>query len=122
MVTSVCAILGAVCGYLGWRSYLTLRSRLVLVALLLVTIIGGKYVDWNARKPLVRDMYRVRIGMTAAEADLVMSRHKIGPGENPREEPPIGDGELVYGTRRTSDQVIFEIRDGRIAHVEFGHD
>ena len=68
------SVLGAVLGLLLYQSR---RSQATLVSLVLfVAVVGGIWgVDWNSRKPFLRDLDRVRPGMTVAEVDTIMARY-----------------------------------------------
>lgn len=51
---------------------LPLRQRLVLVGMLVTAVFAVRYIDWDDRKPFLRDFYQIQPGMTAAEVDAVM--------------------------------------------------
>ena len=72
------SVLGAGLGLLLYQSR---RSRARLVSLvLLVAVVGGIWaVDWNSRKPFLRDLDRVRPGMMVAEVDAIMARYERWP-------------------------------------------
>jgi hypothetical protein len=66
---------------LGLLLYQSRRSPATLVSLVLfVAVVGGIWaVDWNSRKPFLRDLDRVRPGMTVAEVDAIMARYERWP-------------------------------------------
>lgn len=51
---------------------LPLRQRMLLVGMLVTAVFAVRYVDWDERKPFLRDFYQIQPGMTAAEVDAVM--------------------------------------------------
>src|SRR5262249_11077157 len=76
-------------------------SRLTLLAIGLILTLTVKFVDWNSYKPLVRDLFRVRIGMVRPEFNAVMKRHhplRWLPSANDAEVDIVGNGTVVYRT------------------------
>jgi hypothetical protein len=59
------------------------RNQLVRLGVLagVITFIAALYfVDWTTRKPFLRDLARVRVGMTEAEARHIMGHYMEGTG------------------------------------------
>jgi hypothetical protein len=50
----------------SWR-----RSQLVLTI---------RTINWNSRKPFLRDLYRIKEGMTAAQVEQIMGNYTTGGG------------------------------------------
>lgn len=124
LVTPLCAVLGIIFGYYIVRQ-LDIRDRLMTLALLSSLILGTKYVDWNPRKPLIRDMYRIEAGMTFDEVDKIMSRHKHPRGSESYdnfEETLEEKDEAAYMTATTADIVSVKFQDGKVATIKFSHD
>lgn len=48
------------------------RQRFVLAGLLISAVFAVRFVDWDSRKPFLRDFNQVQLGMTAEEVDQVM--------------------------------------------------
>lgn len=60
-----------------------LRSQLLRVGVLvafIAAIAALYFVDWTTRKPFLRDLARVRVGMTEAEVRHIMGRYMEGTG------------------------------------------
>lgn len=60
---------------LGWRilDSQPVRQRLALGGLLVTVVFALRFVDWDNRKPFLRDFNQVQLGMTAAEVDELMA-------------------------------------------------
>ena len=52
---------------------LPVRQRVLLAGLLVTAVFAVRFVDWDGRKPFLRDFNQIQPGMTAAEVDAVMS-------------------------------------------------
>ena len=117
----ICGLLGACVGYLT-IDRINSKDRLAIMALLLSLVLSTQYLDWNDIKPLLRDTYRIRLGMTVAEVESLMGNHKIGPGgpfTNDEETEPTGEGKLVYMTPHTTDMVRVKVKEGKVEGVEY---
>jgi len=66
---------------LGTLLYVSRRTRLALIGLALFVILNVTIwtVDWNSRKPFVRDLHRIQPGMRIAEVDQIMSPYMRSP-------------------------------------------
>jgi hypothetical protein len=118
-----------------WRS--PRRHKLVMLGLLAIVLFTIRFVDWNTRKPFLRNLYSIRKGMTAAQVDHIMGGYMTGGGV-PAGSPGIRlDGRLLEqgatarGTisyRHTnegwgdSDWGIVTFEDGRVVDVRFDSD
>jgi hypothetical protein len=49
------------------------RQKLVLGGLLATAVLGVRFVDWDSRKPFLRDFYQIQTGMTYEEVDELMT-------------------------------------------------
>ena len=61
----------------------SVRSQLPRIGVLLavIVVIAALYsVEWTTRKPFLRDLARVRVGMTEAEVRGIMGRYMEGTG------------------------------------------
>jgi hypothetical protein len=121
---------------------LTLRRQKYQVgalALVLAAIATLYFVEWSTRKPFLRDLARVQVGMSEADVRLVMARYKEGTGwpAVPTSPPsssakPEPAGELVLPhslvfrhsdeAAFNSDWAIIALSEGRVAKVEFSAD
>lgn len=128
------------------------RLRILSLFAVSVAIAALYYVPWTSRKPFLRDLGRVHIGMTEAEARHIMSRYMEGTGwpaspfDNPTNSNTLSivgsssqystttspDGQMVIRNSLVfrhstdgafnSDWGIVSISSGRVARVEFSPD
>lgn len=102
-----------------------LRIKLSVLALLIVVLFGVRYLDWNSRKPFLRDLYSLEEGMTPGQVEQVMggympctSRDASFDGQD-----GIWAGSVTY--RHTdegwgnSDWGVVTFEDGRLVETEF---
>jgi hypothetical protein len=114
-----------------------IRSQLPRVAVLaaVLALIGALYrVEWTSRKPFLRDLDRVRVGMTEAEVRQVMARYLEGtgwpasPGLGSAETsgPSNSDGAGSEGSGGTSSADQLHLRDSLVFrhsnHADFNSD
>lgn len=105
------------------------------VAAVLATL---HFVEWNTRKPFLRDLRKVQAGMTEAEVRHIMARYVEGtgwpaspfsrvstPGDAPGGQLVI-PGSLVFrhsdDARFNSDWGVVSFAAGKVAKVEFNAD
>jgi hypothetical protein len=111
------------------------REKLLILGLLVIVLFSLRFVDWNSRKPFLKDLYRVQEGMSLEQVEEIMGEYMggaccpaeplalsggDGPGEPEQIEPP---DRLVY--RHTDEgwgdsdwgEVHFE--NGRVAKVRY---
>jgi hypothetical protein len=101
------------------------REKALIVFLVLVIFVSVRAVDWNSRKPFLRDLERVKVGMTEAQACQIMEsyRNKTGSLIQADEQGRMISGTLSY--RHTSESwgnsdigvLVFE--HGRVVNVRF---
>ncbi|MDY6877103.1 MAG: hypothetical protein SWK90_13005 [Chloroflexota bacterium] len=113
------------------------REKGLILALFLVVVLSVRFIDWNSRKPFLRDFYRIKEGMTGSQVDQIMSGYMQGyyggPPPSLREYEPEFDeqGKIVTGwvTYRHTDEgwgnsdwgtVTFE--DGYVVQKRFSMD
>ena len=108
-----------------------MRERLLILSLFLIVIFSIRFVDWNSRKPFLKDLYSIQEGMTPAQVEQIMSDYRIGGGspfpDGPETELNEQGGIVTGGiTYLHTDEgwgnsdwgvVIFE--NGRVVQVEF---
>ncbi|HYG33568.1 MAG TPA: hypothetical protein VEC99_02210 [Clostridia bacterium] len=56
------------------------RLRIGVLIAILGAIAALYFVNWTSRKPFLRDLARVRVGMTEAEVRQIMGRYMVGTG------------------------------------------
>ena len=117
------------------------RHKLWVLGLLVVALFAARYVDWNSRKPFLRDLYRVKDGMTVAQVDAIMGDYMVGGGvpldspgsrlDGRADELSAAGAKPVTGTisyRHTdegwgdSDWGVVTFEDGRVVDVSFSPD
>lgn len=77
LATSICGFIWICIGF--WlMTPIRLAPRLILLARSLFVILGVKHIDWNSRRPFVRDLLKIESGMTADEVDIIMKRYRRG--------------------------------------------
>jgi hypothetical protein len=101
-----------------------MRLRLMLLVVFVAQVMAIRFVNWNSRKPFVRDFDRVTDGMTKAQVDGIMGRY-IREADLP--PIPLGEGgesmeAVVYRHTDTglgaADRGIVAFEGGRAVHRE----
>ena len=108
------------------------RLRLVIVALFIAAVLSVRFMNWNSRKPFLRDFYRIEEGMTPAQVREIMGDYMGGNFGGPAgsHDDYVHDeqGELVAGSvtyRHTdegwgnSDWGVVTFEDGRVVQTRF---
>jgi hypothetical protein len=54
------------------------REKLLILGLLVVALFSIRFVDWNSRKPFLKDLHRVQEGMTIDEVEQIMGDYMGG--------------------------------------------
>jgi hypothetical protein len=74
-----------------------LREKLLILGLFLVLVVSIYFVDWNSRKPFLKDFHRIEAGMTEQQVDQIMAGYMKSYGGGPpaslREYEPEYDGQ-----------------------------
>jgi hypothetical protein len=109
------------------------RARIALLLFFSVLFVGLRWVNWNSRKPFLRDLYSLRVGMTRSQVEATMGKYLKGtgwPANTVTDSSAKGElafpGTLVY--RHTnegwgdSDWGMVEFAGGRVIRVEFSPD
>lgn len=111
-----------------------MREKVLILALFVVVVVSVRFIDWNSRKPFLRDFYRINEGMTESQVDRIMGGYMKGYYGGPppflREyEPQLDEqGKIITGwvTYRHTDEgwgdsdwgeVTFE--NGRVVETKF---
>ena len=107
-----------------------MRERLLILTLFVMVAFSVRFIDWNSRKPFLKDFYRIKEGMTPAQVEQIMGDYMKGGGA------PLGSpktelneqGEIVTGTvtyRHTnegwgdSDWGVVTFENGHVVQIEF---
>ena len=101
------------------------RLRLSLLVLFAGAMITISLINWDSRKPFLRHFYRVKVGMTATQADQVMQGYMkfISPMTQMNERGEILAGPVSY--RHTdegwgnSDIGLLVFKNGRVVETDF---
>jgi hypothetical protein len=102
-----------------WRA--PWRTKLALISTFLLLILLVRNFEWNTRKPFLRAMNTVQMGMTPAQVDAAMRGFMRGPAQGISEY-----GTVVY--RHTdegwgnADIGLITFGDGQVAKVEYSPD
>jgi NADH:ubiquinone oxidoreductase subunit 3 (subunit A) len=54
------------------------RHKLLILGLLVAVLFSIRSVDWNSRKPFLKDLYHVKEGMTVEQVEQIMGRYMGG--------------------------------------------
>jgi hypothetical protein len=111
------------------------REKLLILGLLVTVLFSVRCVDWNSRKPFLKDFYRVREGMTVEQVEQIM-RDYMGGTCQP-EHPlglPAGESAVEADVLAVPDRAVYRHTDegwgnsdlgeitfeqGRVARTEF---
>jgi hypothetical protein len=108
-----------------------LSDKLLILGLFVLVLGSVRFVDWNSRKPFLREFYSLQEGMTAEEVDQIMSGYmKAHGGGTPAQDQYEFDeqGEIVTGWvtyRHTnegwgdSDWGVVTFENGRVVRLQF---
>jgi hypothetical protein len=110
------------------------REKLLILGLFVVVLFSTRAVNWNSRKPFLRDLYRVKEGMAVEQVEQIMGQymrggywpsHPLASVEEPISgtEEPASPDIMVY--RHTSEgwgdsdwgEIRFE--EGRVVEIRF---
>lgn len=121
---STCAsgIAFAAAGFLLLR-YLQPALQMGVIAAGLVLILSVRFVDWNSRKPFLRDLYKVRVGMSVPDVQSIMGGYLTTPSTEEPEVNKLEDELIVY---RPSNEAAYNadlgeitVRNGRVVAVRY---
>ncbi len=102
-----------------------LREKIVILTLFLVALGSVRFVDWNTRKPFLRALDRVAVGITEAQADEIMDGYikGVSPMAQVDEQGGIDWGTVSY--RHTTqawgnvEVGVLVFQNGRVVRVDF---
>jgi len=107
-----------------------LRRKVLILSLFVIVVFSVHFINWNSRKPFLRDLYRIEQGMTEAQVEQIMGKYIQGTGwpasplgEMTKPEELVPPNSVVY--RHTnegwgdSDWGVVTFEDNRVSQVEF---
>lgn len=119
LTTSICGLIWLFIGLRLMRP-IRLRPKFTLLAVSLLLILSVKHMDWNSRRPFIRDLLKIKSGMPANEVDRVMKRYRRGS------ESSSGNERLFYMHAVKgpfySDMGIVTLKDDKVEAVELQFD
>jgi len=99
------------------------RLRITVVAIYALLILSTRFVDWNSRKPFMRDLLRLREGMTGQQVKVIMGRYVT---DQDAADVSQANGTLSY---RHSNEAEYNadwgevtLREGKVVGAEFSPD
>jgi hypothetical protein len=51
------------------------RRRFLILGFLVIAVFSVHFINWNSRKPFLKDLYRIKEGMTEAQVEQIMGKH-----------------------------------------------
>ncbi len=99
-----------------WRA--PLRHKVVLIGSFLVLIFAIRSIEWNSRKPFLRDLGAIQTGMTEVQVNSIMRSYMRSPNAGFSESSTIlyRHTDEGWGNR---DVGIVTFKDGRVVQVKF---
>lgn len=120
-----CAIIFVTIGWFRTRR-IKAATRTIMLSGSILLILSMQYIDWNPRKPFLRALYQIRIGMTVSEVRKTMAGYLDKPNlKDP--EPDIEETDsIIYrpsgDPKYNADWGIVTIRNGKVQGVEYSSD
>jgi len=62
------------------------KEKLLILGLFVAVLVSVRFVDWNSRKPFLKDLGQIEEGMTVTQVDQIMAGYERGPEAD---QPPI---------------------------------
>lgn len=56
------------------------REKLLILGLFVIVLFSVRFIDWNSRKPFLKDFYSIKEGMTVTQVKRIMGNYRIGGG------------------------------------------
>ena len=92
--------------------------QIVVPIALLGAMLALQFVNWDSRKPFIRALNRVEVGMTIEQVDALMTGYMRSPAQGSGGETSIGYRHTDEGWGN-SDIGLITIVDGRVATRQF---
>jgi hypothetical protein len=102
-----------------------LGEKAAILVLFLALVFSIRFVDWNSRKPFLRDFYRVEEGMTYQQVEQIMGSYTGSAGLSAEidEQGHVVEGSVSYTHTDEgwgdSDIGLVTFQDGVVAETEF---
>jgi hypothetical protein len=97
------------------------REKLLILGLLLVVLFSIRLVDWNSRKPFLKDFYRVEEGMTVEQVEQIMGGYMGGPCEPTCSPDPSGGQQAIETEVQTGpDRAVYRHTDEGWGNSDWG--
>ena len=99
------------------------RRRMVGWAMAIAALLVLQIVPWTTRKPFLRQLHQVEVGMTRGEVLAIMAGYRQGTGWHLQGQELQLDAALVFrhsdDGRFNSDWGVVQFDEGRVSTVEF---
>ncbi len=102
-----------------------LREKGLILALFLMVVLSLRFVNWNSRKPFLRDLYRIDEGMTYLQVERIMNGYERSfATDTPVDErgQPV-TGRVVYTHTNAawgdSDVGLLMFKNGHVTKIDF---
>lgn len=123
--TAICAVLFTAIGWFQLRG-IEIALRITALSAGVLLILSMQFWDWNARKPFLRDIYRVRVEMTVGEVKQIMRGYLNKPEPEDPDPNTQPDDTIIYRPDNepdyNADWGIITIRAGKVQAVEYSAD
>jgi hypothetical protein len=96
------------------------RRKVLIVGALALIMVSMRFVDWNSRKPFLRDLYRIKKGMTAAQVDQIMGDYMTGGAVSPGNPGIRLDGRLVEQGEQATGMISYRHTTEGWGNSDFG--
>ena len=103
----------------------TLGEKAAILAIFLALIFSVRFVDWNSRKPFLRNLYRVEEGMSYQQVAEIMGSYPglAGAGTEINGEGQVISGNVSYTHTEekwgNSDIGVITFQDGLVVETKF---
>jgi hypothetical protein len=113
------------------------RQKLLVLGSLALIVVSMRFVDWNSRKPFLRDLYRIKEGMSAEKVDQIMGDYMTCGAVSPGNPGIRLDGRLAKEGEQATGMISYRhtnegwgnsdfgevtFVDGRVVNVHFSPD
>ncbi|MGD9049488.1 MAG: Clr5 domain-containing protein, partial [Anaerolineae bacterium] len=97
------------------------REKLLILGLLVVVLFSLRFVDWNSRKPFLKDLYRVQEGMSLEQVEEIMGEY-MGGACCPAEPlgPTGGEGAAQTEGMAQPDRLVYRHTDEGWGNSDWG--
>lgn len=74
------------------------KEKVLILGLFVAVLVSVRFVDWNSRKPFLKDLGQIEEGMTVSQVDQIMAAYARGPeADRPPVLEPTGDNSTATG-------------------------